>query len=172
MYDAQLLRDCAVAYEALPVFDATSVASYAAFVREVKHQFDELPVRVEWTADNPYADSAAMFADIEACGRLRVYTGGEDHPVLTREQNAHFRAVHDYYGHYLGRNSFGPKGEDGAWHRHAAMFSLAALPAMSTETRGQSAWFFFGPFAQLPPRERPYAIQKAALLPQRFYQLN
>lgn len=49
------------------------------------------------------------------------------------------------YGHIKDGNGFTPSGEDNAWRSHYAMFSPAARPAMTTETRGQSDWVNFGP---------------------------
>ena len=140
--------------------------SYAALVPEVAKQFIEIPASVEpWPHEGqPYANSREMFADLDANNRLYVYTGGEDHPYLSRDENVMFRAIHDYYGHYLGRFQFGPMGEVNAWLAHCRMFGEEAIPAMTAETLGQNCWFNFGPFSHLPPAERPYAEQKASLL--------
>jgi hypothetical protein len=56
-----------------------------------------------------------------------------------------FRIVHDMFGHIANGNGFSPSGEENAWRSHYAMFSDAARPAMTTETRGQSEWVNFGP---------------------------
>src|SRR5256885_1750528 len=116
----RLLYAIASAYASLPPLrtgDVKAEASYAALRREVIEQYDGLAVCVEhWTgAGQPYAGSRALFADIDEHGRLFVFTGGEEHPYLSREENVMFRAVHDYYGHYLGRFPFGPIGEVRAW---------------------------------------------------------
>lgn len=68
---------------------------------------------------------------------------------------------------------FGPRGEENAWLTHSQMFSPVAQKAMTTETRGQSAWVNFGGHnydadgrhRHTPLANRPYATQKAALLP-------
>ena len=164
-------RAIAAAYAALPsgrTGDPEAERSYEAFRLEVIEQYDALPVRVErWGREGqPYANSREMFADVYATGRLYVYTGGEDHPYLSRDENEMFRAVHDYYGHYLGRFQFGPMGEVNAWLAHCRMFGEEATRAMTTETLGQNCWFNFGPFAHLPPAERPFPEQKACLLPE------
>jgi hypothetical protein len=51
------------------------------------------------------------------------------------------------------------------WLHHSQMFSPLAQLALTTETRGQNSWFNFGPHAALPIIERPFAEQKATLLP-------
>lgn len=130
---------------------------YAQFVRECREQFAQIPVKVVFTADDPYTKSADMFADVER-GTLRVYTKGEPHPLLTEWENAIFRAVHDYFGHYRTRGNFQPAGELAAWRAHSAMFSPTARRALDTETIAQVAVYFFG------SKPKNYATQKAVLL--------
>ena len=92
-----------------------------------------------------------MFANIARNGHLFIYTGGSDHPRLTRDQNEKYRAVHDYFGHYLGRHSFGPVGEFNAWRAHCRQFSDTAIPSLTVETLGQNCWVNYGPYSQLIP---------------------
>lgn len=141
-------------------------------------------------ASQPYRDSREMAADARQ-GHLYFFTGGEfpsDHllaqPSGLRSQglsltyNDLFRAVHDYFGHALYGNQFGPRGEEHAWRTHSRMFSPAARPAMTSETRGQNSWVNFGPHIRaaqargqtIPPPQRPYAEQKNLLLPAEFHQ--
>jgi len=56
-----------------------------------------------------------------------------------------FRAVHDYFGHAVHRNQFGPIGEETAWAAHSQMFSPLARIAMSSETRGQNSLVNYSP---------------------------
>lgn len=166
-------RAIALAYDLMPSGPPATVEalqSYLALRNEVYSQYCELAFRgiqVEATADPAgYATSAEMFADIECNNRLIVFTGGEKHPFFRPIDNFRFRAVHDYFGHYLNRYSFGPNGEDNAWRFHCSMFSTIAKPAMTAETRGQNSWVNFGPHSYLPVSQRPFAEQKANLLPE------
>jgi hypothetical protein len=137
--------------------DAETRAVYALFVRECREQFARIPVKVIFTADDPYMKSADLFKDIEA-GAMRVYTKGEKHPLLTEEENAIFRAVHDYFGHYQARGNFQPAGELAAWRAHSLMFTAQARRALNTETIAQVAVYFFG------SKPKTFATQKAVLL--------
>lgn len=164
------LEAVARAFETIPSgrpLNRVAERAYAAFRREVVRQFEGLPVvALPWEAEGqPYANSQELFTDLEENGRLFVFTGGEEHPYLSRDETVKFRAVHDYYGHFLGRFQFGPRGEFRAWKAHCVMFSEEARPALTAETLGQSCWVNFGPFRHLPPSQRPYAEQKAGLLP-------
>lgn len=159
-------------------------ASYDALKSETLAQFNYLKdqgVKIEpWTGEGqPYANSKAMAADA-AKGHLYVYPGGNmpaDHPLAEQAgdtgmtYNTLFRGVHDYFGHAQEGNGFGPKGEEHAWKQHAAMYSDAAKPAMTAETRGQNSWVNFGPHGeanQANPAKTIYAEQKATVLPDEF----
>lgn len=173
------LRAIAAAYNSLPAGppkDGRAFYAYAAFLAEVNRQFAALPLTVFWTQSEPYDSPDAMFRDIECKRWVTVFTGGDPHPFLTPEENARFRAVHDYYGHYAhgAKNRFGvemadPEGEFKAWRAHARMFSRDAVPALTAETLGQNCWVNYGPSAHLPASQRPFAAQKANLLPTELY---
>lgn len=145
-----------------------------------------------WTKEGqPYANSREMMQDVKNNHHLFFFTGGDlaaDHPLAETDPktgltyNEKLRAVHDLYGHAAGGFEFGPKGEEAAYQTHAQMFSPEALPALTTETRGQNNWVNQGPHMRnaegqiiqkgepgyLAPTERPFAENKAALLPEKF----
>lgn len=146
--------------------------AYRALVDETKAQYQALQdagYRFEFVDEDPYKSSAEMTRDLRENRRLRVFKSKEgDHPLLSPEENTIFRAVHDAIGHGAGGSQFGPHGEELAYRKHAAMFSPLARRAMATETRGQNSWVNFGPHRALPPAQRPFAEQKAALWPEEF----
>lgn len=112
-----------------------------------------------------------------------------DHPMLTPTgivvdgvellANDVFRVVHDVLGHAKEGHQFGPIGEERAWLEHYGMFSPLARPALTAETRGQTCWMYCGPHLRdsagaligkgapgwVPVPQRPFAEQKAGLLP-------
>ncbi len=138
-----------------------------ALIREVAFQYSVLPVKVTPYGDSfiPYKNSEEMMEDLLKKAHLYVYTGGETHPIFSRQENFKFRAVHDFFGHAAKGFTFGPRGEENAWIEHSKLFSPYARIALSTETRGQNSWVNFGPFSSLPPDKRPYAKQKVFILP-------
>jgi hypothetical protein len=81
-----------------------------------------------------------------------------------------FRLVHDMYGHIAEGNGFRADGEDNAFRQHAAMFSEAALPALTSETRGQASWVNFGPYGEYNRKSNApdvrYAAQKTGIMPE------
>lgn len=140
-----------------------------------------LPHLYLYTGGNPHplldtlieTPSRAGGVDYEASYGRRVTDLVRSNSALRLTYNLAFRAVHDAYGHAAEGYPFSPRGEFNAWLHHSQMFSPLAQWALSTETLGQSAWVNFGQsyaglHATLPQPERPYAAQKAALLPARL----
>lgn len=79
-----------------------------------------------------------------------------------------FRIVHDFFGHGIEGSGFGARGEENAWQSHMRLFSEAALPAVTSETRGQNSWVNFGPHGEANrtnQKETVYADQKTGLMP-------
>lgn len=165
--------------------------TYDAFKRDLLRHWHEMTVRsgvrVEAWPDNrtqPYSDSQEMKDDVSRHLHLYVYTAGQplpaDHPLTEKppiagaeSYNIVFRAVHDYFAHFVPNFSFGPKGEWNGAIYHTSMFSRQALPALLTETVMQNAWVNFGSHMRdndrlinsyddrwLSPGDRPFAEQK------------
>lgn len=155
-----------------------------------------LGIQFEPTTEDPYkggtlSPSQEMEADVRDNHHLSFYTPENlpsDHPLTEVDPetgltyNQMFRAVHDLFGHAAHGNQFGPTGERNAYLDHAQMFSHAAIPALTAETHGQNSWVNFGNHLRnaegnipkkgepgyIPPKERPFAEQKAGWLPRRF----
>jgi hypothetical protein len=173
------------AYQAL----ADETSDQFAFLR------DRAGLQMEpWTSPGqPYANSTEMLDDIQTNNRLRYFPteGGfgsgntSAHPMLSPGRsglpvNDEFRAIHDYFGHGQRGFQFGPVGERNAYLEHSAMFSPKARPALTTETHGQNSWVNAGPHLRradgslprkgepgfVPATARPFADQKAGLLPE------
>ena len=116
--------------------------AYRAFKRELIKQYRLLKtvIKFEFTEENPYNESKAMFKDMEENGRLKVFTGGEYHPKM-KGLNKIFRAVHDCFGHYINGNSFSAMGEYKAFLHHKQTFSKEAQKALFTETIAQNSYY-------------------------------
>ena len=96
--------------------------------------------------------------------RTGEYWGGK--PVTANDV---FRAVHDAFGHAKHGVGFRARGEENAFQSHARMYSPEALPAVTSETRGQNSWVNYGPFGEFnrkaSPVETEYAEQKTGIMP-------
>lgn len=127
-------------------YDELVNKSYHAASKETQHQFHNLPIKTTFhSGDIEYKTSKHMVDDVHKNHHLAVFNGGDDHTHLGAIDgskltgNHMFRAVHDYYGHALHGNQFGPKGEEVAWNIHHQMYSPTAKLAVTAETRGQNS---------------------------------
>jgi hypothetical protein len=135
-------------------YDDLLEKSYVQLAKEVKSQFDAMPIAMSYFrgGEGSYKSSKELFEDIDKRGHMFVYQGGDPHDFLGQTDpdtglsyNEMFRAVHDYFGHAVHRNQFGPIGEETAWAAHSQMFSPLARIAMSSETRGQNSLVNYSP---------------------------
>lgn len=159
--------------------------SYDALKSEVKAQWDyatkKLGIKIEPTDTDPYGlgDKPAeqqLFDDVNKNKHLGVWRGGnplqpghpltEVDPETGENYNTMLRAVHDIFGHAAEKNDFSEHGEENAWNLHRQMFSQSAVPAMTTETKGQTSWFFNNKGVRGGAPVGAFATQKAGLLPQ------
>jgi len=128
--------------------------SYKQLAKETEDQFKEMPVNMSYhrNGEGNYKSSDEMLKDVHGNNHLYVYQGGDPHDFLNAidpetglNTNEKFRAIHDYFGHAVHGNSFGPKGEEMAWGAHSQMFSPLAKLAMTAETRGQNSVVNYSP---------------------------
>jgi hypothetical protein len=162
-------RSIAAAYLSLPptVNDVECLSAFDAFRSDICTQFDfltaTLRIEVVVKSMDPYPSADQLAADIRENQRIAVLatatTGG--HPYLTNDENDMFRAIHDVFGHVATGCGFDRHGEEAAWAAHREMFTPAARPALTIETRGQSA-------TNIESNEPGFTMQKLALLPTIF----
>lgn len=173
-------KDISDAYEKMKhdPEDPAVKKSYDALIDDVKKQWkyaqDKMGIKFEPTPKDPYKSEKEMMDDINENKRLKVFTGGQElnegHPLAKvdpntgESYNTMFRAVHDLFGHGVQAHDFSEPGEESAWNVHRQMMSPEAVPAMTTETRGQTSWFFN--HGDTPGE---FAEQKAGLLPEEFH---
>lgn len=144
--------------------------SYKAMIEETVDQYKKIlsgGYKIELNNIEPYKNSEEMINDLRDRKRMRVLSTEEDfgqneittaqrkdNPLLAKTKfkdangesllvNDIFRFVHDFFGHAKLGNGFGPVGEENAWRVHSRMYSSKAMPAMTTETRGQNSWVNF-----------------------------
>ena len=135
-------------------YDDLVKKSYEQLEKETIAQFNALPINMSYHkgGEGNYLDSKEMLKDVHLHNHLYVYQGGDQHEFLKNidkstglNSNEMFRAVHDYFGHAIKGNTFGPIGEETAWASHAQMYSPLARIAMTAETRGQNSFVNYTP---------------------------
>lgn len=135
-------------------YDQLMEASYRQLAKETEQQFRALPINMSYhrAGEGNYDNSKDLLRDIYGNRHMYVYQGGDPHDFLNAvdpstglNTNEMFRAVHDFFGHAIHGNQFGPKGEEVAWAAHSKMFSPLARLAMTSETRGQNSFVNYTP---------------------------
>jgi len=135
-------------------YDDLMEKAYLQLSKETEQQFNSLPVSLSFHkgGEGQYASSNEMLQDIFGNKHLYVYQGGSPHDFLNKvdkrtglNSNEMFRATHDFYGHGVQGNQFGPKGEEIAFAVHGNMYSPLAKIAMTSETRGQNSFVNYTP---------------------------
>jgi gas vesicle protein len=76
-----------------------------------------------------------------------------------------FRAVHDAFGHSIEGAGFRARGEENAWQAHVRLFTGSAIPALTSETRGQNSWLNYGPFGE---KNRTASVEDTIFAPQKI----
>jgi len=171
-------------------------ASYQALADETQAQYEAL-LKAGYKFDfirgaDPYGNPRNAINDLIANKKMSVFPtdngfGGPNalaldvssNPLLAKSElrigndpattyNDLFRAVHDAFGHAKYGVGFRARGEENAFQSHARMYSPKALPAATSETRGQNSWVNFGPFGEsnavASPANTEYAAQKTGLM--------
>lgn len=111
---------------------------YEALGRYNERRFEDIPLDVEFTEEDPYNSAEELFEAIED-GELKIYSGGSSPEGMTDKQNLKGRAVHDYFGHYMNQCDFSLEGEFTKWYnqRHEVPEGTEAL--YFSEVVGQTA---------------------------------
>ena len=108
-----LINTVAENYLNSPEEDLTD--EYEELGRYNEARFEDIPVPVHFTENDPYEDAEALFEGIEEDEELYIFSGGSSPPGMTDEQNLKGRAVHDYFGHYQNQCDFSVEGEFTKW---------------------------------------------------------
>ena len=172
--------------------------AYDAMIEETMEQYETLRKKGYTFSFMPesgdiYGNPRNAINDIVQNQRLSVFPTEQGFGTLTEASQANpllmrigekwdgkevtandvFRAVHDVFGHGKHGVGFRAGGEENAFQAHARMYSPEALPAVTSETRGQNSWVNYGPFGEFnrkaSPLETIYADQKTGIMPNWTY---
>lgn len=110
---------------------------YELLGRYNEKRFEDIPVPVHFTEDDPYRDAQELFEGIESDEELYVFSGGSSPEGMTDEQNLKGRAVHDYFGHYMNECDFSLEGEFTKWYNQKDEVPEGAEDLLFAEVVGQ-----------------------------------
>lgn len=93
-----------------------------------------IPLRVVWCKAEPYDNYESMCRDIDrGIFRMKDYAAAGYRSVVFGEAYPYFRAVHDYWAHYIGKQPFGIVGELGSYGVHTGQFPPETWPMIFNE---------------------------------------
>ena len=129
------------AYVETAAFDGEDSEETAALYEKIarRHEilYEQIPVPVIWTHDDPYSSADELRRRVEADGELLVYAGGSQPTHMTLEQNVKGRAVHDYFGHVRFEADFSVEGEFQKWWNAKEFYPPETQRLLFTEIVGQ-----------------------------------
>lgn len=131
----------AAQYDAAPLYDPEAAPYWDELIYDTEGKYDDLQRTIKFIPvdeENPYKSAQEMFSDIEQ-GVMKISTRNNEHPLWSPEQNFKFRAVHDYFGHFVPRADFTMQGEEIAYQAHSKLVPTDAKKALDVEVRGQAA---------------------------------
>jgi len=132
--EQELVNRVAEQYLEKPETDLTQ--EYQALGEYNEDRFNDIPLDVEFTEEDPYNDSSELFEAIDN-GELKIYSGGSSPAGMTDKQNLKGRAVHDYFGHYQNQCDFSVEGEVTKWFNQKEDVPDIAEDLLFSEVVGQ-----------------------------------
>ena len=135
--ETEIVETVAENYLNSPEEDLT--AEYEALGRYNERRFEDIPIPVIFTENDPYQDSEALFEGIESDEELYIFSGGSSPEGMTDEQNLKGRAVHDYFGHYMNQCDFSIEGEFTKWFNQKSDVPEGTEDLLFSEVVGQVA---------------------------------
>jgi len=135
--EQEIIETVGQAYLETEEEDLTS--EYKALARYNENRFEDIPLDVDFTEEDPYKSAEELFEAISERDELKVYSGGSSPEGMTDMQNLKGRAVHDYFGHFMNKCDFSLEGEFTKWYnqRHEVPEESEAL--YFSEVVGQTA---------------------------------
>lgn len=107
------------------------------FREQVLKAFAQIPVDTVFVHNDaePYATMEEMCFRIQYDGKFYVKHKGMHNNHILGPAHMFFRAAHDWFGHYCGKNPFTMDGELACYHMHAAgsQYSKETLPLVWSE---------------------------------------
>lgn len=135
--EQEIIDTVAEQYLEKPEQDLT--AEYEALGRYNQNRFEDIPIPVVFTENDPYSDAEELFEGIEGDEELRIFSGGSSPEGMTDKQNLKGRAVHDYFGHYKNQCGFSLEGEFTKWFNQKSEVPEMSEALYFSEVVGQTA---------------------------------
>lgn len=105
--------------------------------------FEKIPYTVIFTEDDHYKSAKDMREKVSASGIIHIFSGNNDHPYLSPEENLKGRAVHDVFAHMVCGCPFTFQGELNAYYEQRKHYPTSVWPTLFAEIPMQTAAFYY-----------------------------
>lgn len=108
-----------------------------------KELFAMIPYEVIFTDKDVYSSAREMREQVQATGKIYIYTGWGGHPILTQEDNNVGRAVHDVFAHLVCGCPFTFEGEYTAYLEQRKWYPQWTWKVLFAEIPAQTAAYYY-----------------------------
>ncbi|QIW88620.1 hypothetical protein P59_251 [Bacillus phage P59] len=105
--------------------------------------FEKIPYKVIFTEDDHYKSAKDMREKVTETGIIYIFSGNNDHPYLTPEENLKGRAVHDVFAHMVCGCPFSFQGELNAYYEQRKYYPKEVWATLFAEIPMQTAAFYY-----------------------------
>jgi hypothetical protein len=105
--------------------------------------FEKIPYTVIFTEDDHYKSAKEMREKVTETGVIYIFSGNNDHPYLTPEENLKGRAVHDVFAHMVCGCPFSFQGELNAYYEQRKHYPEEVWATLFAEIPMQTAAFYY-----------------------------
>jgi hypothetical protein len=105
--------------------------------------FEKIPYTVIFTEDDHYKSAKKMREKVTETGVIYIFSGNNDHPYLTPEENLKGRAVHDVFAHMVCGCPFSFQGELNAYYEQRKHYPEEVWATLFAEIPMQTAAFYY-----------------------------
>lgn len=124
--------------------NSEAVASDFRKIAKVSSElFEKIPYQVVFTEDDHYSSAREMREKVTETGIIYIYSGGNDHPFLSPEENLKGRAVHDVFAHMVCGCPFTFQGELNAYYEQRKHYPREVWNTLFAEIPMQTAAFYY-----------------------------
>jgi len=105
--------------------------------------FKKIPYTVIFTEEDHYKTAKEMREKVTETGIIYIFSGNNDHPYLTPEENLKGRAVHDVFAHMVCGCPFSFQGELNAYYEQRKHYPKEVWATLFAEIPMQTAAFYY-----------------------------
>lgn len=105
--------------------------------------FEKIPYEVIFTEEDHYKSAKDMREKVAATNVIYIFSGNNEHPFLSPEENLKGRAVHDVFAHMVCGCPFSFQGELNAYYEQRKHYPKETWATLFAEIPMQTAAYYY-----------------------------